>query len=91
MESEDEEVEDDVEDILDREFVEDLEPSDDEEYEYIEDINISQSMSTQQLSEENDDDTSTKESGKKVPKKKKHLCIEYELEEPTTRQKQVIR
>merc|ERR1711997_1083016 len=71
-----EEQEDDVEDILDREFVED--------------INISQSFSTQQSSDESDDDTSTKKKAKKVPKKKKHLNIEYELEESTARQKQVI-
>jgi len=85
-----EEQEDDVEDILDREFVEDFEPSDDEEDEDIEDINISQSFSTQQSSDESDDDTSTKKKAKKVPKKKKHLNIEYELEESTARQKQVI-
>ena len=85
-----EELEDDVEDILDREFVEDFEPSDYEEDEDIEDINISESFSTQQSSDESDDDTNTKENAKKVPKKKKHLYIEYELEEPTTRQKQVI-
>ena len=85
-----EEQEDDVEDILDREFVEDFEPSDDEEDEDIEDINISQSFSTQQSSDESDDDTSTKKKAKKVPKKKKHLNIEYELEESTGRQKQVI-
>ena len=85
-----EEQEDDVEDILDREFVEDFEPSDDEEDEDIEDINISQSFSTQQSSDESDDDTSTKKKAKKVPKKKKHLNIEYELEESTARQKQAI-
>ena len=85
-----EEQEDDVEDILDREFVEDFEPSDDEEDEDIEDINISQSFSTQQSSDESGDDTSTKKKAKKVPKKKKHLNIEYELEESTARQKQVI-
>merc|ERR1712223_1368113 len=85
-----EEHEDDVEDILDREFVEDFEPSDDEEDEDIEDINISQSFSTQQSSDESDDDTSTKKKAKKVPKKKKHLNIEYELEESTAKQKQVI-
>ena len=85
-----EEQEDDVEDILDREFVEDFEPSDDEEDEDIEDINISQSFSTQQSSDESDDETSTKKKAKKVPKKKKHLNIEYELEESTARQKQVI-
>ena len=85
-----EEQEDDVEDILDREFVEDFEPSDDEGDEDIEDINISQSFSTQQSSDESDDDTSTKKKAKKVPKKKKHLNIEYELEESTARQKQVI-
>ena len=85
-----EEQDDDVEDILDREFVEDFEPSDDEEDEDIEDINISQSFSTQQSSDESDDDTSTKKKAKKVPKKKKHLNIEYELEESTARQKQVI-
>ena len=85
-----EEQEDDVEDILDREFVEDFEPSDDEEDEDIEDINISQSFSTQQSSDESDDDTSTKKKAKRVPKKKKHLNIEYELEESTARQKQVI-
>ena len=85
-----EEQEDDVEDILDREFVEDFEPSDDEEDEDIEDINISQSFSTQQSSDESDDDTSTKKKAKKVPKKKKHLNIEYELEESTARPKQVI-
>merc|ERR1739846_35007 len=85
-----EEQEDDVEDILDREFVEDFEPSDDEEDEDIEDINISQSFSTQQSSDESDDDTSTKKKAKKVPKKKKHLNIEYELEESTARQKQVF-
>jgi len=85
-----EEQEDDVEDILDREFVEDFEPSDDEEDEDIEDINISQSFSTQQSSDESDDDTSSKKKAKQVPKKKKHLNIEYELEESTARQKQVI-
>ena len=85
-----EELEDDVEDILDREFVEDFEPSDDEEDEDIEDINISQSFSTQQSSDESDDDRSTKQKAKKVPKRKKHLNIEYELEESTGRQKQVI-
>jgi len=85
-----EEQEDDVEDILDREFVEDFEPSDDEEDEDIEDINISQSFSTQQSSDESDDDTSTKKKAKRVPKRKKHLNIEYELEESTGRQKQVI-
>ena len=85
-----EEQEDDVEDILDREFVEDFEPSDDEEDEDIEDINISQSFSTQQSSDESDDDTSTKKKAKRVPKKKKHLNIEYELEESTAKQKQVI-
>jgi len=85
-----EEQEDDVEDILDREFVEDFEPSDDEEDEDIEDINISQSFSTQQSSDESDDDTSTKKKAKRVPKKKKHLNIEYELEESTARQKQAI-
>ena len=85
-----EEQEDDVEDILDREFVEDFEPSDDEEDEDIEDINISQSFSTQQSSDESDDDTSTKQKAKTVPKKKKHIHIEYELEESTARQKQFI-
>merc|ERR1711997_1193880 len=76
-----EEQEDDVEDILDREFVEDFEPSDDEEDEDIEDINISQSFSTQQSSDESDDDTSSKKKAKQVPKK--NLNIEYELEEST--------
>ena len=85
-----EEQEDDVEDILDREFVEDFEPTDDEEDEDIEDINISQSFSTQQSSDESDDDTSSKKKAKKVSKKKKHLNIEYEIEESTSRQKQVI-
>ena len=42
------------------------------------------------MSDEGDDDTSTKENGKNLPKRKKHLHIEYELEEPTARQKQVI-
>ena len=85
-----EELEDDVENILDREFVEDFEPTDDEEDEDIEDINISQSFSTQQSSDESDDDTSSKKKAKKVSKKKKHLNIEYEIEESTSRQKQVI-
>ena len=85
-----EELEDDVENILDREFVEDFEPTDDEEDEDIEDINISQSFSTQQSSDESDDDTSSKKKAKKVSKKKKHLNIEYEIEESTARQKQVI-
>ena len=90
LDPEDEEVEDDIGGILAREFVEDLEPSDDQEDEDIEDIQMSQLFSTQQLSDECDDTSSTEENAKKVLEKKKHLYVEYELEEHTARQKQVI-
>ena len=83
-----EEFEDDVDDILDREFVEDFEPTDDEEEEDIEDMNISQLP--QNSSDDSEDDSSTKKKTKKVSKKKKHLNIEYEMEESSSRQKQKI-
>jgi protein MAK16 len=83
-----EELEDVVDDILDREFVEDFEPSDDED-EDIEDINMTDPQYPQDSTDESQDDNSTK-TKKKLTKKKKHLNIEYELEEATSRQKQKI-
>jgi len=83
-----EEFENDGDDILDREFVADFEPSDDEDEGDIEDINISHSP--QNSSDDSEDETSTKKKTKKVTKKKKHLNIEYELEETTSRQKQKL-
>lgn len=83
-----EELEDVVDDILDREFVEDFEPSDDED-EDIEDINMTDPQYPQDSTDESEDDNSTK-TKKKLTKKKKHLNIEYELEEATSRQKQKI-
>merc|ERR1711994_834793 len=77
-----EEVEDDVEDILDREFVEDFEPSDEEGD--IEDISMDQSLLSNDSSDDSADESNIQ------PKKKKHLNIEYELEESTSRQKQKI-
>jgi len=82
-----EEIEDDVEDILDREFVEDFEPSDDEE-EDIEDINMDQSLPSDDSSDDSEEDSNLQK--KKPTRKKKHLNIEYELEESTSRQKQKI-
>ena len=83
-----EEVEDDVEDILDREFVEDFEPSDEEGD--IEDISMDQSMLSNDSSDDSADESNIQQKKKQPRKKKKHLNIEYELEESTSRQKQKI-
>ena len=58
-----EELEDEVEDILDREFVEDFEPSDDEG-EDIEDINMTHPQYPQDSSDESEDDNSIKKKKK---------------------------
>jgi len=81
-----EEVEDDVEDILDREFVEDFEPSDEEGD--IEDISMDQSLLSNDSSDDSADESNIQQKKKQPKKKKKHLNIEYELEESTSGQKQ---
>ena len=86
------EISDDVEDIMDREFVEDFEPSDDEDSgEDMEDIGIQQQQQSTDSSDDNEDDEYQGKKNKVLrnkSKKKKHLVIEYELEE--SRQKQKI-
>ena len=85
------EISDDVEDIMDREFVEDFEPSDDEySGEDMEDIGIQQQQQSTDSSDDNEDDEYQGKKNKvlrKKSKKKKHLVIEYELEESRQKQK----
>ena len=85
------EISDDVEDIMDREFVEDFEPSDDEySGEDMEDIGIQQQQQSTDSSDDNEDDEYQGKKNKVLrnkSKKKKHLVIEYELEESRQKQK----
>ena len=85
------EISDDVEDIMDREFVEDFEPSDDEDSgEDMEDIGIQQQQQSTDSSDDNEDDEYQGKKNKVLrnkSKKKKHLVIEYELEESRPKQK----